>query len=150
MYFQFIYFYFLVTNMQALGELLEKKQPWQNIVAICTTDIWFETLKLQWPRYRSPIYYFSHTHTFFPLFYVAPDWGRANGIAKGKGILSSWSFPLFFFFMNLSVFSGNSIRLEPSWGDCSCRSACEERNWPGKSPTLQFLTSRMLFPMRDP
>ena len=21
------------------------------------------------------------------LFYVAPDWGRANGIAKGKGIL---------------------------------------------------------------
>ena len=21
------------------------------------------------------------------VFYVAPDWGRANGIAKGKGIL---------------------------------------------------------------
>ena len=39
------YFYFLVTNMQALSKLLEKKQPWQNIVAICTTDIWFETLK---------------------------------------------------------------------------------------------------------
>ena len=26
--------------MQALGKLSEKKQPWQNMVAICTTDIW--------------------------------------------------------------------------------------------------------------
>ena len=32
-------FTFLVTNMQALGEPLEKKQPWQNIVAICTTHL---------------------------------------------------------------------------------------------------------------
>ena len=125
----------LVTNMQALGELSEKKQPWQNIVAICTTDIWdhilFDTQYVVATPPKPNFLYFqtsrahTHTHTNIPLFFLL--------------------------LMKLSVFGGNKIRLEPSRDDCSCSSAHTMiRIGPGKSPTLQFLASRMLFPERDP
>ena len=48
--------------------------------------------------------------------------------------------------MKLSVFGGNCIRLELSWDDCSCRSACDDRAWTGKftdppSPNLAYTVS---------
>ena len=54
--------------MRALGELLEKKQPWQNIAAICTTTFFHHSICSG----RATVAQFYHrqqaTHTFFLFF----------------------------------------------------------------------------------
>ena len=110
--FNFYFILFLVTNMQALGEPLEKKQPWQKHCS----NLHHWHLRPYPFRYsicsgRATVaqffYIFTHTHTFLTLFF-------------------------FLHLIKLSVVSGNSIRLELSWDDCSCRSACDDRTWTGK------------------
>ena len=107
-------FYFLVTNMQALGELLEKKQPWQkhcsNLHHWHLSPYLFRCLICSG---RATVAQFSYILHIDTLTHIPPP-------------------PPFFFFCWWSCLSSVGVASVVSHLEIrSCRSACDDRNWAG-------------------